>query len=188
MLGTQFNQNVLADEENWTLPLTESQMAGVLDAIRDAAAAKAAELKIGAPFAVTLSRSSVEPVRQYAEDRTLREQLWRACVPRGDNANAHNNSAIMTEMLALRAERASLWATRISPPSSWPTAWRARRKKRAPCWRMSGRPRGPRSGRARRVAGSDRARRRQFPPVALGLALLRVRSCARRNMISTRPR
>jgi peptidyl-dipeptidase Dcp len=108
VLGTQFNQNVLADEENWTLPLTETQMAGVPDAIRDAAAAKAAELKIGAPFAVTLSRSSVEPVLQYAEDRTLREQLWRAWVSRGDNANAHNNSAIMTEMLALRAERASL--------------------------------------------------------------------------------
>jgi peptidyl-dipeptidase Dcp len=108
VLGTQFNQNVLADEENWTLPLQESQMAGVPSSIRDAAAAKAGELKIGAPFAVTLSRSSVEPVLQYAEDRALREQLWRAWVSRGDNANAHNNTAIMTEMLALRAERASL--------------------------------------------------------------------------------
>lgn len=108
VLGTQFNQNVLADEEDWTLPLTEAQMAGVPSSIRDAAAAKAQDLKIDAPFAVTLSRSSVEPVLQYAEDRTLREQLWRAWVSRGDNANAHNNSAIMTEMLALRAERASL--------------------------------------------------------------------------------
>lgn len=108
VLGTQFSQNVLADEEDWILPLTEVQMAGVPDAIRDAAAARAAELKADAPFAVTLSRSSVEPVLQYAQDRGLREQLWRAWVSRGDNANAHNNTAIMTEMLALRAERASL--------------------------------------------------------------------------------
>lgn len=108
VLGTQFSQNVLADEEDWTLPLTETQLAGVPSSIRDAAAAKAQELKTDAPFAVTLSRSGVEPVLQYAEDRTLREQLWRAWVSRGDNDNASNNGAIMTEMLALRAERASL--------------------------------------------------------------------------------
>lgn len=108
VLGTQFSQNVLADEESWTLPLTQAQMAGVPVSICDAAAAKAQDLKIDAPFAVTLSRSSVEPVLQYAEDRTLREQLWRAWVSRGDNDNANDNSAVMTEMLALRAERASL--------------------------------------------------------------------------------
>lgn len=108
VLGTQFSQNVLADEENWTLPLSETQMVGIPPSIRAAAAAKAQELKSDAPFAVTLSRSSVEPVLQYAEDRTLREQLWRAWVSRGDNDNASNNSAIMREMLDLRAERASL--------------------------------------------------------------------------------
>lgn len=107
VLGTQFSQNVLADEENWTLPLSETQMVGIPPSIRAAAAAKAQELKSDAPFAVTLSRSSVEPVLQYAEDRTLREQLWRAWVSRGDNDNTSNNSAIMREMLDLRAERAS---------------------------------------------------------------------------------
>jgi peptidyl-dipeptidase Dcp len=108
VLGTQFCQNVLGDEEDWILPLTEAQMAGVPDAIRDAAAAKAAALKIEQPFAVTLSRSSVEPFLQYAEDRALREQLFRAWTARGDNANDRNNKTAMTEMLALRAERASL--------------------------------------------------------------------------------
>jgi peptidyl-dipeptidase Dcp len=108
VLGTQFCQNVLGDEEDWILPLTEAQMAGVPDAIRDAAAAKAAALRIGQPFAVTLSRSSVEPFLQYADDRALREQLFRAWTARGDNANDRNNKAAMTEMLALRAERASL--------------------------------------------------------------------------------
>ena len=108
VLGTQFSQNVLGDEEDWILPLTEAQMAGVPHEIRDAAAAKAAALKIEQPFAVTLSRSSVEPFLQYAEDRALREQLFRAWTARGDNANDRNNKAVMTDMLALRAERAQL--------------------------------------------------------------------------------
>src|ERR1700761_6322546 len=107
-LGTQFNQNVLGDEEDWTLSLTDGQMAGIPPAIRDAAAAKAAALKLDAPFAVTLSRSSVEPFLQYADDRGLREQLYRAWTARGDNDNAYNNSAIISEMLALRSERAKL--------------------------------------------------------------------------------
>jgi peptidyl-dipeptidase Dcp len=108
VLGTQFSQNVLADEENWILPLTDAQMAGIPASIRDAAASKAAELKIEAPYAVTLSRSSAEPFLQYADDRGCRETLYRAWVSRGDNANDHNNKAIISEMLALRAERATL--------------------------------------------------------------------------------
>jgi peptidyl-dipeptidase Dcp len=108
VLGTQFSQNVLGDEEDWTLPLTEAQMAGVPAASRDAAAAKARALKLDAPFAVTLSRSSAEPILQYADDRSLREQLYRAWTARGSNDNARNNIAIIEEMLALRAERATL--------------------------------------------------------------------------------
>ncbi len=108
VLGTQFCQNVLGDEEDWNLPLTQVQMAGVPDSICDAAAAKAAALKIDHPFAITLSRSSVEPFLQYAEDRSLREQLFRAWTARGNNANDRNNIPVMSEMLALRAERASL--------------------------------------------------------------------------------
>ncbi len=108
VLGTQFSQNVLGDEEDWVLPLTAAQMAGIPASVRDAAAAQAQALKIEAPFAVTLSRSSVEPFLQYAEDRALREQLYRAWTARGDNANNRNNQTVITEMLALRAERAAL--------------------------------------------------------------------------------
>ena len=108
VLGTQFCQNVLGEEEDWSLPLSEAQMAGVPQTVRDAAAATAAALKLDAPFAVTLSRSSAEPFLQFADDRALREQLWRAWTARGDNGNARNNNALITEMLALRSERAAL--------------------------------------------------------------------------------
>ena len=108
VLGTQFCQNVLGEEEDWSLPVNEAQMAGVPQAVRDAAAATAASLKLDAPFAVTLSRSSAEPFLQFADDRGLREQLWRAWTARGDNGNTRDNEALITEMVALRAERATL--------------------------------------------------------------------------------
>ena len=108
VLGTQFNQNVLGDEEEGVFDLTEQQMEGIPLWLRDAARAKAEDLKLDAAFAVTLSRSSVEPFLQYAEDRTLREQLYRAWVSRGGNGNDRDNNAIVSEMLDLRSQKARL--------------------------------------------------------------------------------
>src|SRR4051812_18221614 len=48
VLGTQFSQNVLGDEEDWALPLSLEQMAGIPASVRDAAAAKAKALKLDA--------------------------------------------------------------------------------------------------------------------------------------------
>ncbi len=110
VLGTQFSQNVLADEETYVLGVSAGQMAGVPDAVRDAAASLAKERGLDAPFAVSLSRSSVEPMLQFADDRALRERLFRAWAARGTGrgSSTHDNSTIITEMLALRAEHATL--------------------------------------------------------------------------------
>ena len=110
-LGTQFSQNVLGDEEDYVLGLSDRQMGGVPGSVRDAAAALAKERGIDAPFAVSLSRSSVEPMLQFADDRALRETLFRAWTARGTgqgNGGGRDNGGIITEMLALRAERAAL--------------------------------------------------------------------------------
>jgi peptidyl-dipeptidase Dcp len=107
-LGTQFGQNVLADEQAYILPLKESDLAGVPDFAREAAAETAKERGLDAPYAVTTSRSSVEPILSFADNRELREKLFKAWIARGDNANAHNNEATIGEMVRLRAERAKL--------------------------------------------------------------------------------
>src|SRR5581483_1381400 len=93
---------------DFVLPLREEQLRGLPLFARDAAAATARERGTDAPYAVTLSRSSVEPFLQFAEDRVLREHLFKAWVARGDNDNAHNNRSIIAETLQLRAERARL--------------------------------------------------------------------------------
>ena len=107
-LGTQFSQNVLGDEQDFILSLREDQLGGLPAFARDAAAAIAQERELDASYAVTLSRSSVEPFLQFAHDRALREQLFKAWTARGDNPNPHNNNVIIAESLALRAERAHL--------------------------------------------------------------------------------
>ncbi len=107
-LGTNFGQNVLADEQEFILPLQESDLAGVPDFAREAAAEIAKERGLDAPYAVTTSRSSVEPLLQFADKRELREKIFKAWTARGDNANAHNNRTLIAETVKLRAERARL--------------------------------------------------------------------------------
>jgi peptidyl-dipeptidase Dcp len=107
-LGTGFGQNVLADEQGFVLPLRDADLAGVPDFAKDAAAQTAKERGLDAAYAVTTSRSSVEPILQFADSRELREKVYRAWSSRGGNANAHNNDKIIGEMVRLRAERAHL--------------------------------------------------------------------------------
>ncbi len=59
-------------------------------------------------YAVTLSRSSVEPFLQFSGRRDLREKIFRGFIMRGDNGGATDNKANIAEMVRLRAERAKL--------------------------------------------------------------------------------
>jgi peptidyl-dipeptidase Dcp len=55
-----------------------------------------------------LSLPTAHPALEYLHDRRLRERLWRAAVSRGRRGGEHDNRATVTEMTALRAERAGL--------------------------------------------------------------------------------
>jgi peptidyl-dipeptidase Dcp len=107
-LGTAFSQNVLADEQAFTLSLEgEAELAGLPDFMRKAMQSEAQERGLDGRV-VTLSRSSVEPFLQFAQRRDLREKVFRAFIKRGDNDGAADNKAIIGEMVRLRAERARL--------------------------------------------------------------------------------
>ncbi|MES2295061.1 MAG: M3 family metallopeptidase [Pseudomonadota bacterium] len=107
-LSTEFSQNVLADEDDYVEPLTETQVAGADESLRAALADTAKARGLDAPYAVTLSRSSIEPFLQAASDRGMREKLFKAWVRRGANQGAYDNNAVMAETLSLRAEKAAL--------------------------------------------------------------------------------
>ena len=107
-LGTEFSQNVLADEKSYELPLTEDDLAGLPDFIVAAAKRAAEERGSKASHVITLSRSLIEPFLTFSARRDLREQAFKAWTSRGENGGATDNRAIIAEMLALRRERARL--------------------------------------------------------------------------------
>ncbi len=104
-LGTQFTQNILADERDWMMPLDD--LSGLPDFV--VASARAAAMERGREgHVITLSRSLIVPFLQFSTRRDLREQAYAAWVARGANGGATDNRAIAAEILALRAERAAL--------------------------------------------------------------------------------
>jgi peptidyl-dipeptidase Dcp len=108
-LGTQFSQNVLADEKAYTLVLeTEEDLAGLPDFLCAAAAREAEERGLAGKHVITLSRSSIEPFLTFSAQRGLREKAFLAWTARGDNGGETDNKAIIAEIVALRAERAKL--------------------------------------------------------------------------------
>lgn len=109
VLGTTFSQNVLADEQGYTLTLeSEDDLAGLPDFVRAAARSAAAERGMEGKHVITLSRSSVEPFLQFSSRRDLREKAFRAWIARGDQGGKTDNKAVIAETVALRAERAKL--------------------------------------------------------------------------------
>ncbi|HJS24692.1 MAG TPA: M3 family metallopeptidase [Pyrinomonadaceae bacterium] len=108
-LYTRFSQNVLAEETDQFLVLkSEDELAGLPESLRDAAAAAAETKKQPGTWVIMNTRSSIDPFLTYSDRRDLREKAWRMFINRGDNGGEHDNNAIITEVLQLRAERAKL--------------------------------------------------------------------------------
>ncbi len=100
-LYTTFNQNVLADEKRYTLLENEADLA---EPLRMAAAAEATARGQPGKWAVANTR----PVVADFLRRDLREKVWRNYDSHGDHGDAHDNNAVITRILAARAEQAKL--------------------------------------------------------------------------------
>ena len=107
VLGTAFTQNLLADEREWFMELSEEDLEGLPD-FAIAAAQAAGEEKATNGAVVTLSRSIIVPFLQFSPRRDLREKAYLAWAARGANGGETDNRAIAAEILALRQERARL--------------------------------------------------------------------------------
>ena len=106
-IGTQFGQNVLADESGFMLVLDgAADLAGLPDSVVAVAAETAAERGLAGKHVITLSRSSIEPFLTFSTRRDLREKAFSAWVKRGEFGGKTDNRALISEMIGLRAERA----------------------------------------------------------------------------------
>jgi len=106
-LGTNFTQNLLADEREWFMELSETDLEGLPEFVVKAAHTAGDEKGASGPV-ITLARSIVTPFLQFSPRRDLREKAFRAWAARGANGGDHDNRAIAAEILALREERAKL--------------------------------------------------------------------------------
>lgn len=108
-LFTDFSQNVLADEGDYVTWIERSEdLAGLPASLVAAMAAAATERGRSGAWAVTNTRSSMDPFLTYAENRALREQVWKNYYSRGDNGDERDNNSIIAEILKLRATRAKM--------------------------------------------------------------------------------
>ena len=108
-LTTKFGLNVLADEQGYVTYITnKSDLAGLPDWLVSAMANAAKSRDKEGQWAITNTRSSMDPFLTYSDNRDLRETVWNTYYNRGDNGDAHDNNAIISEILQIRAKRANL--------------------------------------------------------------------------------
>lgn len=111
-LSTQFSNNVMDATQGWFKQLSQAADLAGLPEDMIALAAQAAEQKGKSGYVVTLDIPSYLAVMTYADDRQLREEMYRAYVTRasdeGPTAGQWDNRPVMEEILALRHEMALL--------------------------------------------------------------------------------
>ena len=107
-LYTKFSNNVLHDEENYVTYLTEDQLGGLSEGFIKSAAKIASDKGKEGMYAITNTRSSMDPFLTYSTERELRKQVWDNYYSRGDNADEYDNNEIIAEILRLRKERVGL--------------------------------------------------------------------------------
>lgn len=111
-LGQKFSENALDATDAFAYYAEAPELDGVPDDVQQAALAAAkAEGKAG--FKLTLKMPCYLPVMQFARSSALREKLYRAYVTRASDQSdtetrKFDNSALISEMLALRLEEARL--------------------------------------------------------------------------------
>lgn len=108
VLSLKFGDNVLAENNAYTLLITKKEDLAGLPAEIVAAAAETAKAKGKSGWVFTLQNASVMPFLQYADNRKLRKEIWEAYQNRGNNGNSLDNRTNVVEMVNLRAEKAKL--------------------------------------------------------------------------------
>jgi peptidyl-dipeptidase Dcp len=107
-LYNTFSDNVLHDEENYVTYLNSDQLDGLSEGFIKSAAAIATEKGKEGSYAITNTRSSMDPFLTYSTHRDLRKQVWTNYYARGDNGDAYDNNKIIAQILKLRRERVEL--------------------------------------------------------------------------------
>ena len=109
LLGVKFGENLLAETNDFTLVIdNEQDLSGLPEGLRAQAAAAAKAKGMEGKWLFTLQAPSYFPFLTYADNRALREKMFRGYSMRGNNGNEHDNNQILADIIRLRVERARL--------------------------------------------------------------------------------
>lgn len=107
-LTTQYKQNLLKATNDAAVVVDDVAQLDGLSAEQIGAAAQAAKTRgLQGKWLITLQHTTNQPVLTNLKDRALRERIYRASASRG-LGGAHDNTAVVAQIIRLRAERATL--------------------------------------------------------------------------------
>lgn len=108
-LGIQFDNNILNENNGFQLWVDqEADLSGLPEWFKQSAAAEAQAAGQEGKWLFTLHNASRLPLLQYADNRNLREQIYKAYIQRGNNNDKNDNKKIISDIVNLRLEKAKL--------------------------------------------------------------------------------
>ena len=109
LLSVSFGENLLAETNDFVMVIdNEQDLSGLPDGVRSQASAAARARGMEGKWLFTLQAPSYFPFLTYADNRALREKMFRGYMMRGNNGNDHDNNQIVADIARLRVERARL--------------------------------------------------------------------------------
>jgi peptidyl-dipeptidase Dcp len=108
MLSLKLDENLLAETgKNFMLVIDNSKdLAGLPQAVIDGAAEAAKAKNMEGKWVFTLDKPSMIPFLQYAQNRKLREKIYRGYFMRGNNGNENDNKELFAKLVQLRVQKA----------------------------------------------------------------------------------
>ena len=108
-MGLQYGDNLLKETNAFTLVVdNENDLAGLPETSIAAAAAEAKDRGMEGKWVFTVQKPSMIPFLTYAQNRDLREKLYKGYYMRGNNVNANDNKDALAKKANLRTEKAKL--------------------------------------------------------------------------------
>lgn len=108
-LSLQFGNHILKENERFKLVIdNQADLAGLPQSSIDAAAEQATADSMSGKWVFTLSKPSLIPFLQYADNRDLREKIYRGYFTRGNHDDEYDNKALINKMCKLRIQKAQL--------------------------------------------------------------------------------
>ncbi|SEA95732.1 peptidyl-dipeptidase Dcp Metallo peptidase. MEROPS family M03A [Alistipes timonensis JC136] len=108
LASVKFGQNILAENNNYTLMLESSDLDGISANVRDQAREKAEAMGKKGKYAFTLHKPSLIPFLTYSQKRELREEIYKAYLNRCNNGDEYDNKQLINDFIRLRTEKAHL--------------------------------------------------------------------------------